>query len=493
MTSRGMTVVWCLLVMLGAVAPAAAQVVGERDAAMVAEAYHLWESLGDSVWSGWTQTPMPMVFVAPDHEFAIGFDAPPEGFAPVAQRVAGRNVSVRTRTLEPATAASYPVGGVPAVVIGPAESLGWTPTQWALKAAHEMYHVLSMRRGSIAKVRALDIGPAADPSWQLDFPFPYGDVDVMRLMHLEGYALYLGISASDDDADGVTYDAGTALEALAVMRDYLRGATGDDRAADYAMFQEAEEGAGRYTEYRLARLAAESGYEPAASFRALAGYVPYNDTWEGQYRSAPFVVKHAGRAVKTRTLFYYTGLGKCLLLDRIDPDWKDAFFAPGVWLDDLIAAAVGAHTTLNPVAENAPAPDFTLEDLDGVEHALSKLRGHPVLLSFWQWWCPPCILEMPYLQALAARYRDAGLVVLGVSDRIDAAARDKMGAARARSGARYPSLIDPSGAVTRAYGVNSYPMTVLIDTNGVVRWVHSGFSPGQEAEIDARVGAALDD
>lgn len=320
----------------------------ERDAICIAEAYYLWQSLGDKVWPGWTKIDMPMVYITQEREFAIGFQQPLAGFSPHDPLADGQSVQSRPRELAPTLAASYDFQNVPAVVIGTPEALEWSASQWALKAVHEMFHVLSTHHGSQQRIAALDIGPREDASWQLDFPFPYGDADTMRLMHLQGYPVYLAITATDE-AD-ILYNAGTALEALAVLRRHLRDLTGDDRAWKYAMFQEGEEDVARYTEHRLAQLAAEEeAYRPLRAFAELDGFVPYSEVWNASYKSAPFVIKHAGRAVKTRTLFYYMGLGKALLLDRIKPDWRDSYLQGNAWLDELI------EQSINPPPE-ASAP-----------------------------------------------------------------------------------------------------------------------------------------
>ena len=264
---------------LAACAPAvAAPALSSRDAIVIAEAYHLWQSLGEDVWPGWIHVPMPMVYVTTEHEFAIGFDVALDGFTLTAYRVDNRNIQVRAREREARVAAAMDFQDVPALVLGAPEILEWSPTKWTLKAAHEMFHVLSMQRGSATKIRALEIGPADDASWQLEYPFPYDDLDVMRLMHLQGYPIFLAISAPAGD-ENIVYNAGTALEALEVLKAVLRARTGDDRAARYAMFQETEEGAGRYTEHRMAQLAA-TGYEPLTAFRELDDFAPYATVWE---------------------------------------------------------------------------------------------------------------------------------------------------------------------------------------------------------------------
>ena len=61
------------------------------------------------------------------------------------------------------------------------------------------------------------------------------------------------------------------------------------------------------------------------------------------------------------------------------------------------------------------APNFTLEDLSGKKVSLADHRGRFVLIDFWATWCPPCLRSIPELVELHKKYKDKGLVVLGIS------------------------------------------------------------------------------
>src|SRR5512140_2198633 len=61
------------------------------------------------------------------------------------------------------------------------------------------------------------------------------------------------------------------------------------------------------------------------------------------------------------------------------------------------------------------APDFALADLNGQSIKLSDLRGKVVLINLWASWCPPCRAEMSALNTSYTRYKDQGLVVLGLN------------------------------------------------------------------------------
>jgi peroxiredoxin len=113
---------------------------------------------------------------------------------------------------------------------------------------------------------------------------------------------------------------------------------------------------------------------------------------------------------------------------------------------------------------NQPAPDFELKTLDGERVRLAELRGHPVLLSFWASWCPPCRSELPELSAIKQQFQGKGLVVLGVND-------EGRGPARKYSeeaGLTFPTLDDSGLKAHRLYRVRSIPTLFLIDKNGKV-------------------------
>lgn len=123
------------------------------------------------------------------------------------------------------------------------------------------------------------------------------------------------------------------------------------------------------------------------------------------------------------------------------------------------------------------APDFVLRSLQGENMRLSEYSGEVVLVNFWATWCGPCRQEMPRLDELYARYRRAGLVLLGVS--LDHE-RDRAAEMARTLKVAYPVLFDEQRTVSRAYGVDDLPVTLLIDRQGVVRFVSHGYKPGYE-------------
>jgi peroxiredoxin len=108
-------------------------------------------------------------------------------------------------------------------------------------------------------------------------------------------------------------------------------------------------------------------------------------------------------------------------------------------------------------------------DADGRPFDSAALRGRPLVLNFWATWCPPCVEEMPELDALSRELAPKGVQVVGIG--IDSAA--KIQQFSQKSGFSYPLL--PAGAsgaeLTRAFGNASaaLPYTVVIGRDGRIR------------------------
>jgi cytochrome c biogenesis protein CcmG/thiol:disulfide interchange protein DsbE len=137
--------------------------------------------------------------------------------------------------------------------------------------------------------------------------------------------------------------------------------------------------------------------------------------------------------------------------------------------------------------ERPLAPDFELEQLSGEGGlTLSSLRGQVVVLNFWASWCSPCKEEAPVLQSGWERYRDEGVVFLGVD------ANDLSGDAREfieEYGITYPNVHDGEGATLGRFGIPALPETMFIDRDGRVAAYVAG--PVDAESLEQSIDAAL--
>ena len=119
-----------------------------------------------------------------------------------------------------------------------------------------------------------------------------------------------------------------------------------------------------------------------------------------------------------------------------------------------------------------PAPDFLLPDLQGRPVRLADYRGKAVVIDFWATWCPPCIFQVPELNAFWKKHRDAGdVAVIGVA--VDAEGAEAVGPWVAEQGVEYPILIGDE-ALARRFGAQGFPTLAIVRPDGVLDSLHVG-------------------
>ena len=123
--------------------------------------------------------------------------------------------------------------------------------------------------------------------------------------------------------------------------------------------------------------------------------------------------------------------------------------------------------------------DGAFGDLEGGTRRFAEFEGRTLLLHIWATWCPPCIAEMPALEALQDRYGDRGLIVINLSDESADVIRDWLSdnpstMVHGRVDAFGFLLGDaPPDEVDRSLGTR--PVYVVVDRDAIVRTVRQGF------------------
>jgi cytochrome c biogenesis protein CcdA/thiol-disulfide isomerase/thioredoxin len=162
-------------------------------------------------------------------------------------------------------------------------------------------------------------------------------------------------------------------------------------------------------------------------------------------------------------------------------------------LDDLRGASrFAAHDGLPSLGT---APDFTgvTRWLNSQPLTMRELRGKVVLIDFWTYTCINCLRTLPYLRAWDERYRDRGLVIVGVHtpefgfEKDTANVRDAI----ARNHLRYPVAQDNDYGTWNAWGNQFWPAKYLIDSSGEVRYTH--FGEGDYDKTEDAIRALLPD
>ena len=169
----------------------------------------------------------------------------------------------------------------------------------------------------------------------------------------------------------------------------------------------------------------------------------------------------------------------------------DAFvFVPPEGAERVDPTAARAAPTSPSELRGRPAPPFRLTLLDGGALDLADHRGkHIVILDFWASWCGPCRQAMPIYSKVAKAYKDKGVVFYGVN------LAETPEVARAfleKTGIQCAVALDANNEVAGQYHVASIPTSVIIDRDGVVAFVHVGFSPNLEAKLREELDTLVD-
>lgn len=292
----------------------------EQDRIRLSEAFRLGDQLGDQIWPGWSEAPFAVLLVTTEHEFLIRHPQPSADFTSIGyDEKLKSNVFFRKRTMPPSFLATFPAvrGNITStIVVGQAENT-WvkTSTLWVITLLHEHFHQLQDSQPNFyADVNALNLSHGDQTGmWMLNYAFPYDRPEVQqqfaRMSELLANALK---SPKSERAKRVrAYRAAQAeFQQLVSADDYK-----------YLVFQFWKEGIARYTEYRVAQLAA-ARFRPSREFRFLPDYRPLAEvartTYEGIFRQLR--TQKLGEA--KREVVYSFGAAEGLLLDQLKPNWR---------------------------------------------------------------------------------------------------------------------------------------------------------------------------
>jgi thiol-disulfide isomerase/thioredoxin len=147
------------------------------------------------------------------------------------------------------------------------------------------------------------------------------------------------------------------------------------------------------------------------------------------------------------------------------------------------AHAVSDHPLLGaaaPVLE-IPTPDAKAR-ITLAEHA-----GKVVIIDFWATWCEPCRKSFPAYQKLSQEF-GGKLAVIGVS--VDESPAE-ISSFAAATGAKFPIGWDEGQTAARAYQPPKMPTSFVVDTSGIVRFVHAGYSEGDEVRLRHEVQSLM--
>jgi len=293
------------------------------DRIRLAEAFRLADKLGDEVWKGWSQAPFAVVLVTHEYEFLIRHPSPPKEFTELGtDSLLKSKIYYRKRVFNPEFLATMYVGGVPTVVIGQAENTdAKTSTRWVVTLMHEHFHQLQYSQPDYqAGVSALNLARGDQTGmWMLNYPFPYSDAEVNKRFQVMVEALASALESRK------TPQFSSKLSAYFESRKQFEKSLAPDDYR-YFSFQLWQEGLARYTEYRIAKLAANK-YTPSAEFSEMKDFSSFDEDAAATLNRVLSRLPKLSLDKGQRITFYTVGAAEALLLDEANPNWQRRYLA----------------------------------------------------------------------------------------------------------------------------------------------------------------------
>ena len=142
----------------------------------------------------------------------------------------------------------------------------------------------------------------------------------------------------------------------------------------------------------------------------------------------------------------------------------------------MMDAATESQQPVLPIEGDLPSLAGAVGWLNSPPLTRQALKGHVVLVDFWTYSCINCLRSLPYVEAWARKYRDQGLIVIGVHAPEFAFERnsDNVRAAIKKFGIDYPVAIDNNYAIWRAFNNEYWPADYFIDADGHIRYHQFG-------------------
>ncbi len=139
-----------------------------------------------------------------------------------------------------------------------------------------------------------------------------------------------------------------------------------------------------------------------------------------------------------------------------------------------------------PSSEPAPLPDLAGATawINSPPLTSASLRGKVVLVDFWTYSCINCLRTLPYIKAWSAKYKDSGLVVIGVHTPEFPFEKDESNVRKAVRdlGISYPVAMDDNYAIWRNFNNQYWPAHYFVDATGHIRYHHFGEGGYDESE-----------
>lgn len=277
---------------------------------LINEARILAEESGEAIWPGFSSAPDTILLISGEQEILLCHEGSAEGFVVLeSDPITGCTQAVRSRVFPPSLLASFPaIDGVPSIVVGTPQATSRTPEAWMVTLVHEhMHQMQDAVSDQYQRVLALGLdGGDQTGMWMLNYPFPYANPQTATAARSLADLALEALEEPDPVLFRANVDAYLGQRAL-----FLASVSASD--ARYYEFQVWKEGVARWTELAVTRDSGATNPRHAN----LAGQQAVRMRDDLAALDLP---------VSGRVAFYALGSAEAEMLERLDTNWRSAYW-----------------------------------------------------------------------------------------------------------------------------------------------------------------------
>lgn len=300
-----------------------------EDKIRIREAISIANEFGDKIWKGINDVPFVLILITDSVEFLINHPYPSDDFMLSGKdSILKTSIYYRPKQFDKQFLATFPaVNGVNCIVVGTPENTGKSSTDWTITLLHEHFHQYQYSYPDYYEsVTNLGLsGGDQTGMWQLNYPFPYDNNDIA--VQYKKYSSALSKTIGVIDTKEFEKEFNKYIKERNKLKQLLKP---DDYS--YFSFQIWQEGIARYTEYKF--LEQLSNFKPSSEMLQLSDFISFDKYKDDFYKSKVSLLEMQLIEEDKRLCFYETGFAEGLLLDKLNPEWRDIYLTDKFYIEN---------------------------------------------------------------------------------------------------------------------------------------------------------------
>ncbi len=300
------------------------------DKLRISEAIKISNIYGNGIWSDFDKTPFSILLIDDEFEYLINHSNPSKDFNFIKyDTILNSNTYYRKRKFNKRLLATFPaVNGVSCIVIGTPENTGKSSSEWIITLLHEHFHQYTNTSLDYHKdVNGLNLSNGDTTGmWMLNYPFPYKEVNVINAYKEYAIALKELVLKINNGKTDFKNKYKLYLKKRGKFQKIL---TEDDYK--YFSFQLWQEGIARYTEIKFLEMMKD--YKASPEITKLIDYIPFNELKKTLLSGEINNITTKQLDEEERVCFYSIGLAEGIVLDEINPNWREKYLKEKFFLE----------------------------------------------------------------------------------------------------------------------------------------------------------------